>query len=152
MISDRFLYLTKDRSRVVEAGDEEAAILLVGEGGFLADADAIRYGLMEAPPAPETRTLAGLVGEGGAKAIASAPENKAVTGPDATKTAEGGENDDDELVAGTVPEVVERVEAATTAEELDRIEAAENDREIPRKGVLSAVEAKRAELESADTE
>jgi hypothetical protein len=43
--SDRRLFTTADRSRVVEEDDPEAAFLLVGEGGELDDATAERYGL-----------------------------------------------------------------------------------------------------------
>jgi len=44
-ISDRRLYLTADRSSVVEEGDPGAAYLLVGEGGEVSTAVARQYGL-----------------------------------------------------------------------------------------------------------
>ncbi len=48
-------------------------------------------------------------------------------------------NDDDELVNGTVADVTSRLEGADEAE-LNRLRAAEEDRESPRKGVLSAID------------
>lgn len=44
-VSDRRLYVTADKSEVVEEGDEKAAFLLVGEGGVVSEEDANRYGL-----------------------------------------------------------------------------------------------------------
>lgn len=44
-ISDKRLFLTADRSRVVEENDPAAAHLLVGAGGTVSQADAERYGL-----------------------------------------------------------------------------------------------------------
>lgn len=44
-VSDRRLCLTKDKSRVVEETDPEAATLLVGAGCILPAADAEKYGL-----------------------------------------------------------------------------------------------------------
>ncbi len=43
--SDRRLYLTADKARVVDEGDAEAAFLLVGEGGELPEEEAEKYGL-----------------------------------------------------------------------------------------------------------
>jgi hypothetical protein len=54
------------------------------------------------------------------------------------------QNTDDDLVAGTIADVTAGIDADTSDEELARLEAAENDREKPRKGVLSAIEAERA--------
>lgn len=45
---DRRMYLTEDRSRAVPDGDPEARFLLCAEGGELPQADARRYGLLEA--------------------------------------------------------------------------------------------------------
>ena len=45
MIADRRLYLTADRSQVVEDGDARAAFLFVTPGKEISDADAERYGL-----------------------------------------------------------------------------------------------------------
>lgn len=43
--SDKRLYLTADKSQVVEEGDASAAYLFVNEGGEVTDEDANRYGL-----------------------------------------------------------------------------------------------------------
>lgn len=43
--ADKRYYLTADRSRVVEEGDPEAAVLLAAEGTLVAEEDAKRYGL-----------------------------------------------------------------------------------------------------------
>lgn len=43
--ADKRLYLTADRSRVVEEGDPEAASLLAAEGQEILDAEAERLGL-----------------------------------------------------------------------------------------------------------
>jgi hypothetical protein len=48
---DRRLYLTQDKSRVVEDGDPEAATLLCAAGGEVPHATAVRYGLVK--PASE---------------------------------------------------------------------------------------------------
>jgi hypothetical protein len=64
-VSDRRLYLDSE-GNVVEADDPNRARLLVGEGGTVPAADAERYGL---------------------KAQSTAPENKQVDGPQATKAA-----------------------------------------------------------------
>jgi hypothetical protein len=53
------------------------------------------------------------------------------------------ENDDDALVDGTVADVTARISSDMADADLDRLEAAENDREKPRTGVLSAIEAER---------
>lgn len=45
MIADRRLYLTADKSRVVEEGDPEAAFLFTTPGKTISDADVERYGL-----------------------------------------------------------------------------------------------------------
>lgn len=72
-LSEKRLYVNKDKSRVVEEDDPEAAYLLVAEGSELSDADAEKYGL------------------GGAevKQVAAAPENKQVRSAPETKTATG---------------------------------------------------------------
>jgi len=63
--SDRRLYLTGDRERVVEHGDPEAAFLLCGEGGKISaraversglgvdDDDRVRIGRKKATPAED---------------------------------------------------------------------------------------------------
>ena len=68
MTSDRRLYLTADKSRVVEEGDLEAAYLLVGEGGELEDELAARYGL-------SLPSASGVL----AKAVSGPQENKALS-------------------------------------------------------------------------
>lgn len=56
MIASKRIYLTADRSRVVDVNDPKAAVLLVGEGGTISDEDVERYGLTE--DAPNTGPLA----------------------------------------------------------------------------------------------
>lgn len=52
--SDKRLYVTADRSRLVAEGDPAAAFLLVGAGGEIPEAEARRYGLLAEPEsAPE---------------------------------------------------------------------------------------------------
>jgi hypothetical protein len=43
--SDKRLYLTEDKSEVVEEGNPSARFLFVAEGGQVSDEDADRYGL-----------------------------------------------------------------------------------------------------------
>lgn len=59
--------------------------------------------------------------------------------------AEQGE----QLASGTAQEVIASLEGLN-AEQLDAVEAAENAREKPRKTVLEAIEAARADLAEAD--
>ena len=61
MVSNKRLYLTSDRSRVVDESSPDAAFLLVGAGGELPDSVARQYGLLVE-----------------AKVIETAPENKAI--------------------------------------------------------------------------
>lgn len=67
LVADRRLFLTADKTRVVEEGDAEAAYLFATPGSPIALEDATRYGLLapvveEAEPAtaeaspPEKRT------------------------------------------------------------------------------------------------
>lgn len=49
--ADRRLYLTADKSRVVEESSSEAAFLLVGAGGNIPLELAQRYGLVDSPTA-----------------------------------------------------------------------------------------------------
>lgn len=44
-VSDKTLYLNADRTKVVDEGSEDAAFLLVREGGVLSAEDAERYGI-----------------------------------------------------------------------------------------------------------
>lgn len=65
------LFLTDGPDRkVVEEGQEGAAVLLVADGGTLPDDIAQQYGLTNAQPAEEQPA------EEGEKAAAPAPENK----------------------------------------------------------------------------
>jgi hypothetical protein len=43
--ADRKLYLTADRERVVEEGDDDAAFLFKGEGDEITDEEAKQYGI-----------------------------------------------------------------------------------------------------------
>ena len=72
MISEKRLYLTSDRSRVVDENSPDAAFLLVGAGCELNDAVARQYGLVDAPEA---------------KAIEAPPANKAIQFPPESKRA-----------------------------------------------------------------
>jgi len=58
-VADRRLYLTADRSRIVEEGDPAAAFLLVAAGRDVPVADAARYGLtLDAQGVVEVRSAA----------------------------------------------------------------------------------------------
>jgi hypothetical protein len=72
MLSPKRLYLTSDRSRVVEENDPDAAFLLVGAGCELNDTIARQYGLLDVQ----------------AKAIKAAPENKAIETPPENKASQ----------------------------------------------------------------
>lgn len=50
-ISDRRIFVTADRTRIVDESDPEATFLLVAKGGSLDDATAAQYGLTELPSA-----------------------------------------------------------------------------------------------------
>lgn len=75
-ISDRRLWLNRDKSAVVEDGDPAAAFLLVGEGCELDEDTAATYGLTGDTPPRKS-----------AKAVAAAPENKSVAKAPANKQA-----------------------------------------------------------------
>ncbi len=45
MEADRRLYITKDGSRIVEAGDPDGAFLWAGEGKIIPDDEAKQFGL-----------------------------------------------------------------------------------------------------------
>lgn len=76
-ISDRRLFLTVDRSRVVTAEDPAAAFLLVGEGGSLPMTEAIQYGLVGVSVVKQELPAASPAGE---EAIPS--EAESVTEPE----------------------------------------------------------------------
>lgn len=78
--SDRRLYITADRSEVVEEGDTRAAFLLCGKGGLIRESEVARYGLSmqggkvklakdEEVPAAKAK-------------MAKAPENKMAAAPE----------------------------------------------------------------------
>jgi enoyl-CoA hydratase/carnithine racemase len=52
-IANRRLFLSADRSRVVEENDPDAAFLLATVGDELSDAEAHRLGLLERMPDPD---------------------------------------------------------------------------------------------------
>lgn len=83
--SDKRLYHTADKSRLVEESDPEAAFLFVASGQTVSDEDAKKYGL-EAPAAPAEPKANDDDAEAKAdakpaatKAEAKAPATKAVT-------------------------------------------------------------------------
>lgn len=66
-------------------------------------------------------------------------------------TAELAESDtaaEDKILAGNVDQVRAHIQTITDPEELMRLFVAESDREVSRKGVISAIEARTAELEA----
>jgi hypothetical protein len=63
--------------------------------------------------------------------------------------AANGQNGDDALVEGNIADVTAKITADTSDADLAALEAAENDRERPRKGVLSAIEAERERRKGA---
>lgn len=89
-ISDRNLYLTVDKSQVVEEGDSRSAYLLVAKGSALDEGTARRYGLISEPVGLQTVDLVeafevtplpaeeGEVIEDESKSLDSPPENKAI--------------------------------------------------------------------------
>lgn len=55
-IADRRIWLTEDRSQVVEEGDEKAAFLLAGEGDEVPEEEAERLGLKALPTSNKEAT------------------------------------------------------------------------------------------------
>ena len=55
--ADRRLWLTKDRQRVVEDGDPEAAFLLAAKGREIPEAEARRLGLLKGSEPAEDKSL-----------------------------------------------------------------------------------------------
>jgi hypothetical protein len=83
--TDRKLWLTADRERVVEDGDPEAAFLLASAGKTL-DAETVeRYGLDPKAGKGKGAKDAAPDAQAEAKAVAEPPANKAVKAPQATK-------------------------------------------------------------------
>ncbi len=70
----------------------------------------------------------------------STPEEEAKADAKLGDLLADGNNDDDDLVAGNVADVVADL-GAKTDDDLKALRAAEVDREKPRKGVLSAIDA-----------
>ena len=70
----RRLYLSRDKSRVVEEGDPEAGFLLAGTGVVVPEADVERYQLRELPSDTEGEAPE-------AKMVKGPPENKAQAPP-----------------------------------------------------------------------
>jgi hypothetical protein len=75
LIADRRLYLTADKTRLVEEGSVEAAFLYCSPGQMVDEHDLCR--LLGAKVKPE------------AKGILEAPENKALEAPPAVKRGPG---------------------------------------------------------------
>ena len=63
----RRLWLTADKSRLVEEGDPDAATLFCGPRDGISEADAERFGIKAAPPLED-------------KAVKAPPEDKAAEG------------------------------------------------------------------------
>lgn len=85
IIVDRRLFLTADKSRLVEADDPEAAFLWANEGAEVTEAEAAAVNYKDGTPKPEpTDTGSGLTVT---KAV-DEPENKAVAAPDDDKADE----------------------------------------------------------------
>lgn len=121
---------------------------LVGEQTFgspqaRADAEALMTDDNTGTREQVIKTLAG-AGDRAAQAEtrAAAPSSEAADLMD-----DGDDdNDDDDLVAGTVKQIADSIDADT---DLDALEAAEKDREVPRSGVLKAIDTERARRQSA---
>lgn len=82
IIVDRRLFLTADKSRLVEADDPEAAFLWASEGGEVSEEDAAAVGYTDGTPKAED------AGTGSGVTVtkeADEPANKAVAGPDEDK-------------------------------------------------------------------
>lgn len=82
--ADRRLYVTADRSQVVEEGDPRGAFLLIGEGGVIGEGDVMLYGLS---------MQGGRVVCGGTKRAAAA-ENKMAAPAEDKGAAQGDEAGD----------------------------------------------------------
>jgi hypothetical protein len=79
-VTDRKLWLTADKSEVVEDGDPRAAFLLASAGKEIDAETAERYGLSGKAKGGKPNAEA--------KAVTAPPENKAVKAPAATKGKE----------------------------------------------------------------
>lgn len=117
--SDRRLYFTKDRDRVVEEGDPEGVFLFAAEGDEVSDEDAKEFGItVKAQPQGDNKAIQG-------------SENKAGAG--------------EHTVAETVGFVREMDE--TRLAEVEKAEGERQGG--ARKGVTEAIEKRRAELAEA---
>lgn len=118
MKSDRRLYLSADKQRVVEEGDPDAAFLFAGVGGEILPDDANRYGLAY---------KGGKVLLPRQQKAAQVPENKAVGAPEGDKGTHAPVLEDmnkDELLAEAKRLAVEVAEKATKAEIIAALVAA----------------------------
>jgi Rieske Fe-S protein len=82
-VTDRKLWLTADRERVVEDGDPEAASLLASKGKAIPDDVAKRYGLTGKPARPEAVEAAEVPAADDADPPAEAAEAAEVPAADA---------------------------------------------------------------------
>jgi hypothetical protein len=78
MRAEKRLYLTRDRSRVVEEGAADAAFLLAAQGAEIPDAEARRLGLIGTPE--EQAAAKAKLGAGAA--VASTASEDAATEPE----------------------------------------------------------------------
>lgn len=79
IVLDRPLYLTADKSKIVEEGDPLARFVLGGKGSEVNDADAKLYGLEEYL-------------KGGKAKVTKTLEEPKATAPDANKMQQPGQN------------------------------------------------------------
>ena len=63
------LWLTADKSEVVQDGDPRAAFLLVAEGGMLPDEDVAKYGVKAKKDAPANKAKVGATEDKGGVTI-----------------------------------------------------------------------------------
>lgn len=149
------------------ADDEKSAFIEAPEGfnsGAVVEISAIApTGPNPQNPqqvAPDVRQTVSGYEQAGARLVGEVTKPEAVrfeiisdandtTQADVTEALENADQKDanvsNEGTEGTVKDVATRVETMDAAA-LDQLFAAENDREQPRKGVLSAIEARRAAL------
>ncbi len=83
LISDRRLWLTADKLRVVEEGDPMAKSLLVAKGGGVQPADQERFGISAGS---DDKLVVKAQAKPGEK-MSPPPENKAVAAPKAKKAS-----------------------------------------------------------------
>jgi len=104
-ISDRRLYTTADGSRVVEEGDPDGALLLVGEGCELPEATARKYGLIKDESQPDASPSGDLKPEGGqGEGEGKSPEGSEGNQPEGDQKPNAGEGDNPQTDGGKKPE------------------------------------------------